>query len=533
MLESDGDYDNQHASKRPKLKRKSHTKSRTGCSICKARRIKCDEVQPHCANCVRHGSQEECDIESTMRKGEDEREEGEGEDRGDERKEVLVLGFGGGSEGVVKAPARRASATVSHDDGPIRKRRAVEGSRSVALTVSPSTSTGTAALARWTSATIDSASKRLQNAAMGIGSTDGILHPVVNTTSIFGAATTNGFVNTAIPTEPAHSNFTNLSPPGPSSAIFNLYFTTPTNLTISPTALCIPPSPLQLSQLATASPTPSLTPGGGYLSHLRLLHNYISRTAHTLADPHTSGLWLHQIPDLAFGSSTPDGGNSLMHAILALSSAHLDTGNSAPHPSALTLHHRTFAYTTFHQTLISPTPSTAAILMLTSIALAILEVALTRWNSNTSPNAYGEGIAMGWIQGMRSVRGVMGVLRQRGLMGREAFEAIASVAGHGVGGVMEDMGEWERNMPPVLQPLLSNPRYTGAIRQLLWLRQSGAGASLSQILAWPTVLEEEFIRALQEGHHGALLVVREYYGILRGLRQVPWWVEGLKARAGK
>ncbi|BFZ62496.1 hypothetical protein YB2330_003591 [Saitoella coloradoensis] len=532
MAESDDDYDNQYASKRPKLKRKPHTKSRTGCSICKARRVKCDEAQPHCANCVRHGSQEECDIESTMRKGEDEREEGEGEDRGDEKKEVLVLGFGGGSEGVVKAPARRASAAVSHDDGPIRKRRAVEGSRSVALTVSRNTSIGTAALARWTSATISSASRLLPSAAIGTGSTDGTLHPAVDMTSIFGTATTNSFLNTAIPTEFAPSNFTNPSPPGLSSAVFNLNFSTPTNLTISPTALSLPPSPLQLSQLATPSPTPSLNPGIGYLSHLRLLHNYISRTAHTLADPHTSNLWLHQIPDLAFGSSTPEG-NSLMHAILALSSAHLDSGNSAPHPSALTLHHRTLAYTTFHQSLISPTPSTAAILMLTSIALAILEAALTRWNSNTNPNAYGEGVAIGWIKGMRGVRDVMGVLRERGLMGREAFEAIASVAGHGVAGVMEDMGGWERNVPPVLQPLLLNPRYTGAIRQLLALRQSGAGAGLTQILAWPTVLEEGFVQALKKGDHGALLVMREYYGILRGLRQVPWWVEGLKARAGK
>ncbi|KAF2848589.1 hypothetical protein T440DRAFT_470186 [Plenodomus tracheiphilus IPT5] len=36
------------------LKRKAHRKSRTGCSTCKRRRIKCDEVKPSCSHCVRH-----------------------------------------------------------------------------------------------------------------------------------------------------------------------------------------------------------------------------------------------------------------------------------------------------------------------------------------------------------------------------------------------------------------------------------------------------------------------------------------------
>ncbi|KAK6523205.1 hypothetical protein TWF694_006097 [Orbilia ellipsospora] len=39
--------------------RRFHNKSRHGCKSCKERRIKCDEVQPKCSNCVRRGA--DCD----------------------------------------------------------------------------------------------------------------------------------------------------------------------------------------------------------------------------------------------------------------------------------------------------------------------------------------------------------------------------------------------------------------------------------------------------------------------------------------
>jgi len=42
--------------------RRSHTKSRKGCSQCKTRRIKCDELHPQCSNCVRR--EIECDFQS-------------------------------------------------------------------------------------------------------------------------------------------------------------------------------------------------------------------------------------------------------------------------------------------------------------------------------------------------------------------------------------------------------------------------------------------------------------------------------------
>ncbi|KAH7378909.1 hypothetical protein BKA64DRAFT_686947 [Cadophora sp. MPI-SDFR-AT-0126] len=35
--------------------RRSHRKSRNGCANCKARKVKCDEAQPACGNCMRHG----------------------------------------------------------------------------------------------------------------------------------------------------------------------------------------------------------------------------------------------------------------------------------------------------------------------------------------------------------------------------------------------------------------------------------------------------------------------------------------------
>ncbi|KAJ5776665.1 uncharacterized protein N7511_001676 [Penicillium nucicola] len=35
--------------------RRSHRKSRAGCMQCKRRKVKCDETQPHCRNCHRHG----------------------------------------------------------------------------------------------------------------------------------------------------------------------------------------------------------------------------------------------------------------------------------------------------------------------------------------------------------------------------------------------------------------------------------------------------------------------------------------------
>ncbi|KAL0261499.1 hypothetical protein SLS55_002929 [Diplodia seriata] len=38
----------------PPRPRKGHRKSRTGCTNCKRRKVKCDEVKPECGNCVKH-----------------------------------------------------------------------------------------------------------------------------------------------------------------------------------------------------------------------------------------------------------------------------------------------------------------------------------------------------------------------------------------------------------------------------------------------------------------------------------------------
>ncbi|PYI19058.1 hypothetical protein BO99DRAFT_334117 [Aspergillus violaceofuscus CBS 115571] len=48
-----------------KLARKTHRKSRFGCRNCKRRRIKCDEIKPHCTNCIRHAI--DCDYSSQRR----------------------------------------------------------------------------------------------------------------------------------------------------------------------------------------------------------------------------------------------------------------------------------------------------------------------------------------------------------------------------------------------------------------------------------------------------------------------------------
>ncbi|GAP83946.2 putative c6 transcription protein [Rosellinia necatrix] len=45
---------------RPNPVRRPHSKSRTGCRICKARRVKCDETRPSCRRCQTHGAQ--CDF---------------------------------------------------------------------------------------------------------------------------------------------------------------------------------------------------------------------------------------------------------------------------------------------------------------------------------------------------------------------------------------------------------------------------------------------------------------------------------------
>ncbi|KAH7384084.1 hypothetical protein DE146DRAFT_214539 [Phaeosphaeria sp. MPI-PUGE-AT-0046c] len=45
-----------------RITRKSHRKSRAGCTNCKTRRIKCDELKPHCTNCDRR--QVQCSFSS-------------------------------------------------------------------------------------------------------------------------------------------------------------------------------------------------------------------------------------------------------------------------------------------------------------------------------------------------------------------------------------------------------------------------------------------------------------------------------------
>ncbi|KAK9251515.1 hypothetical protein V1507DRAFT_464368 [Lipomyces tetrasporus] len=51
-----------HINGRVVVKRKGHRKSKTGCTTCRQRRVKCDEQLPVCANCVRHRVR--CDYEN-------------------------------------------------------------------------------------------------------------------------------------------------------------------------------------------------------------------------------------------------------------------------------------------------------------------------------------------------------------------------------------------------------------------------------------------------------------------------------------
>ncbi|OJD33967.1 c6 transcription protein [Diplodia corticola] len=49
----------------PPRPRKGHRKSRTGCTNCKRRKVKCDEIKPECGNCVKHRIR--CDyLDSTL-----------------------------------------------------------------------------------------------------------------------------------------------------------------------------------------------------------------------------------------------------------------------------------------------------------------------------------------------------------------------------------------------------------------------------------------------------------------------------------
>ncbi|KAI1393364.1 uncharacterized protein F4822DRAFT_9558 [Hypoxylon trugodes] len=58
--DADSSAPNANGGRTVKLHRRSHRKSRRGCSNCKKARKKCDEVQPTCSNCVRR--QLDCDL---------------------------------------------------------------------------------------------------------------------------------------------------------------------------------------------------------------------------------------------------------------------------------------------------------------------------------------------------------------------------------------------------------------------------------------------------------------------------------------
>ncbi|KAI1143683.1 hypothetical protein F5Y05DRAFT_362116 [Hypoxylon sp. FL0543] len=48
----------------PKSTRRPHAKTRTGCRVCKSRKVKCDETRPSCRNCVRRGIR--CDFNAPV-----------------------------------------------------------------------------------------------------------------------------------------------------------------------------------------------------------------------------------------------------------------------------------------------------------------------------------------------------------------------------------------------------------------------------------------------------------------------------------
>ncbi|KAI1395078.1 hypothetical protein F4819DRAFT_479559 [Hypoxylon fuscum] len=48
-----------------KLTRRPHAKTRTGCRVCKSRKVKCDETRPSCRNCIRRGVS--CDFNLSAR----------------------------------------------------------------------------------------------------------------------------------------------------------------------------------------------------------------------------------------------------------------------------------------------------------------------------------------------------------------------------------------------------------------------------------------------------------------------------------
>ncbi|KAF8462767.1 hypothetical protein BDZ91DRAFT_330971 [Kalaharituber pfeilii] len=50
----------------PHKPRRTHRKTRTGCLVCRRRKVKCDERRPVCGNCVKRGLEHECQYKGTI-----------------------------------------------------------------------------------------------------------------------------------------------------------------------------------------------------------------------------------------------------------------------------------------------------------------------------------------------------------------------------------------------------------------------------------------------------------------------------------
>lgn len=499
-------------------KRKYHSKSRKGCSTCKKRRVKCDEVRPQCSNCQRM---------------------------------KLVCGY------INDAPApdpehpqkKLKPLSLAHDLFRSPQTQQATPAKTPSPNMKPDTSRPSLVASALSSGLLNAGNlnninlSHLVNNLTNMGDLGGlgnlanlsslaVLAQLPIDLSALGPQT----ASTGLPA------FGSLGPGGsaPSSA----------DAAVNIPGMLHPDPPIEapsISPNVTSMPNPLGSAGMGSLdsfSHaganslnmldLRLMYHYTTQVSSTITGAGISDtdIWNHDVPMLAFEYPF------LMHAILAFSATHLSRTEKGLDQCVTC--HRGDALRLLREAILDINSDNTDALVASALILIMDSLANASVPSLTSPKLLP---ASAWIFHVKGAATILTAVWP--LTEASRFYKFISVDLGDLGDIINEKSQLSSLKTPLftnlechdsdiadLYPVPINSPYLITLAYLNKLHKERYKADfILRIFAFPALLDKDFLTLLMSGDVKAMRIMRSYYKLLRSftteMKDKVWFLEGV------
>ncbi|KAK2022958.1 hypothetical protein LX32DRAFT_170977 [Colletotrichum zoysiae] len=296
-------------------------------------------------------------------------------------------------------------------------------------------------------------------------------------------------------------------------------------------------SPLYIRP-STATVSTATAPNNRLLE-LRLMHHFTSKTSRTLAvqTPATYEIWTNTVPRLAFG-----GASYLADAMLAISALHLLSFNA--NDRALTRASHSYmasslaAYCACLQQGISE--DNAESLFLTAALIAFQSTASRIFirdeaDPNDASSAY--SLPISWFHAFQGVKAVVATswpwIRNSNVVipiidSMPVLQLdLGATSSNSFFGRLLDNLEDELQIEDDVLAMSTRQSYHHAVAVLNWAHKlPHRGAAL----AFAATVSKRFIELLEERRPRALVILANFFALLKGYESAAWWLNGVARR---